>query len=120
MAIEIAAMVVLLSTSTVTWRPWFYKVEEQRCKDLARLASEAIIARPEMGVALNREVVWFSRKASELRWRGLWLGLTMGPSTGDEIKMSELDIVHELGVLESIEKHENEVKQCISPRLPSP
>jgi hypothetical protein len=120
LAIETTAVIILLTTSTLIWRPRFYKDEEQRCKDLARLASEAITESPEVRVALVRESAWLSRGASALRWRGLWLGLTMGPSTGDETKMSEADFVYQLGVLESIEKHEKEVKRYISPSPSSP
>jgi hypothetical protein len=119
-AVEISALVVLVTMSAVIWRPGFYTSEEQRCEELALLASRATGYSPEMRVALDREAAWFSRKAASLRWRGLWLGLTMGPATGDHLKMSRLDDPYQFGVLESIEKHEKSVKRYSSPIPPSP
>lgn len=113
---EVATLLLLLVFSSVIWRPNFYTQEERRCQSLARLASEATSDSPEGRAALDRESAWFSRRASALRWRGLWIGLTRGPSTRDDPTPSEF--VYQMGVLETNEKHEKIVERYSSMKRP--
>ncbi len=117
--IEFITLLVLLGLSAVIWRPGFYTHEAQRCQALARLAAEASSESPEGRAALDRESAWFSRRASALRWRGLWLGLTRGPATRDDL--TDTEFIIQMGILETNEKHERVVARCSSTRhSPSP
>ncbi len=113
---EVTTLLLLLGFSSVIWRPSFYTHEEQRCEALARLASEARSDSLEERAALDRESAWFSRRASALRWRGLWLGLTMGPSTRYDPTVTEF--VFQMGILETNEKHEKAVERYSSMKRP--
>ncbi len=120
LAIELATLLFLVAMSALVWTPGFYLGEPERCEELARRASVAASDGPELRAALDREAAWFTRKASELRWRGLWLGLTMGPSSDDYAMLARREEVYQLGVLESIEKHEKRLEPLIHPGSPAP
>jgi hypothetical protein len=112
--LEVAILVLLLALSAEIWTPSFYRGEPERCYGLARQASMAVADGPEMRAALNRESAWFSRKGAELRRRGLWIGLTWGPCSRDEAYCVGREEVYQLGVTESMEKHEEALRQILS------
>jgi hypothetical protein len=107
LSIEGSILILLLAFSSFIWTPSFYFVQADRCDVLTLKSREAIAHKPESRVALDREVAWFERRARKLRWKGWWLGLTLGPATRDD---STADIVDEFGTLESIERHEKRMK----------
>jgi hypothetical protein len=111
--IEIVTLLLLLSVSSVIWTPEFYPQEARRCETLSRLASETKSDDADVRAALDRESAWFSRRAFALRRRGLWLGLTRGPSTRDDPTLSEF--VFEMGILEATDRHAKTVEQYSSP-----
>jgi hypothetical protein len=111
LAIESATLIALVGLSTLIWRPGFYTDEESRCLELAQKATAAKAYCPGVQIALDREAAWFKRRAAELRWRGLWLGLTLGPKTRDDAAMCRRSLTYELGTLESMEKHEKAVRR---------
>ena len=118
--VEVAILVLLLALSAEIWAPGFYGDEEERCYGLARQASMAVADGPEMRAALNRESAWFSREGAELRRRGLWIGLTWGPCSRDGAYCVGREEVYQLGVAESMEKHEKTLKQILSRSSPVP
>jgi hypothetical protein len=118
--IELTILVYLLNLSVVAWTPGFYQSEQRRCEELARRASRVAVDGPEKWAALDREADWFARKASELRWRGLWLGLNLGPFSRDEVILGGRDEVYQLGVAESIERHEKRLERWTTPGSPPP
>ena len=116
LAIEISTIFVLLAISAVLWTPPFYAGRRHECERMARLALEATSDSPEMRAALDAEAAWFTRKAAALRWRGLWLGLTMGPLTDNVVSMSRADIGYELGVIESMDLHTTNLRKYCPPK----
>lgn len=111
--IELVVLVGLLGLSSLIWRPVFYVCEEQRCRELARKASAASACDLETRMALDLEAGWFTRRASDLRWRGLWIGLTLGPKTRDTETMNERSLIYELGTIESVDKHERKLQTLL-------
>ena len=118
LAVEIAVVLILLAISAVIWTPPFYTAEERRCRDLARVASEASGDSPEISAALDAEAAWFSRRAAALQRRGLWLGLTRGPSTRDDGRypLSTAELVHVL----TVGTHEARLLRLLKPDPPTP
>jgi hypothetical protein len=108
--LEVSTLILLVYASAIVWTPQFYSWKAKRCDELARQAAAPGYFKPEQRIALDREAAWFSRRASELRWKGWWMGLTLGPVT----RQSKLeDLGYEFGTLESIEKHEKRVKKLL-------
>jgi len=118
LAVEGTLLAVLLDFSSLVWTPDFYSSQGGRCGELARRASTVVVAGPEARIAIDRESAWFARKASELRWRGLRLGLKQWPhirSVREEFVGR--DDEYQLGVIESIDKHERSLRRWIPPGL---
>jgi hypothetical protein len=111
--IEAVILFLLLGVSSVIWTPAFYPQEASRCEALSRLASETRSDNADIRAVLDRESAWFSRRAFALRRRGLWLGLTRGPSTRDDPTLSEF--VFEMGILEATDRHAKTVERYSSP-----
>jgi hypothetical protein len=114
LAIEFTILIALVTLSARIWRPRFYTFEERRCLELAARASNASVSTLEARKALDRETAWFTKPASDLRWRGLWLGLTLGPKTRDAAEQAGDGFVYEFATLESIERHEKKVQELIA------
>lgn len=111
LGIESATLIALLWLSAMTWNP--FNDEEAKCLALARAAAAAPAACQESRDALDREADWFRRRASALRRRGLWLGLTLGPRLRDPAVHGRHALTYELGTAESIEKHEKRLRALI-------
>lgn len=111
--IEIAALVALIVLSAMERRPYFYRSEELRCRELARIASTAWAREQETRQALDREADWFASLAAALRWRGFWIGLTRVPRIWDEGMRGDTISVYELGMLESVERHEKSMLRLV-------
>jgi hypothetical protein len=113
LTIEFVILVGLLMLSAVIWRPGFYRSEERRCLELARIASTAISHDQKTRERLDREAAWLARRASDLRWRGLWIGLTRGPKTRDDEMMGNAISIYELGTLEAVDMHEMRLRRLL-------
>jgi hypothetical protein len=116
LSIEFATLVAFLGLSAWIWWPGFYWDQEQRCWELASLASTVSTTSPETRQALDREAAWFRGRAGDLRRRGFWLGLTMGPKTRDDAEMARNSFLYEFATTESVDKHEARLRQLIALR----
>ena len=121
LAIEFAILGVLLLLSAILRTPSFDQGDQRRCEELATLATlSALDADPKQGAALDREAAWFARKGSELKWRTVWLGLTRGPFANHLGSLTRREEEFELGVAESMKKHEKRLRRILTPGPPAP
>jgi hypothetical protein len=113
LSIEVAALLAVLALSAWVWRPRFDDWQAGRADEMAWLISEWAeeVDGPRERETLRREAAWFARRALVLRWTAIWYGLVREPYDPHPARYDDRKLVHELGVLGAMERHEERARR---------
>ena len=119
LTIELTTTGLLLVLSAWLWRPPWHVHQAERAEELARLCS-SLADKADSDRSRNlfrREAAEYGRRAFGLRLQAMWRGLIRSVTKENPVAMTERELIVELGLSESLERHERIAEQMGIPRL---